>query len=598
MKLEHIGNEFDQMKGAVLGELQQKELLKGLVVDSMARYDKPWADSDLERYADSLCLRGREQIARHGKQWAYQKPWNTGKRNSYFAELNRHAGQDFFLDPDVGVTTSKVTHEHVKPCEVLSLVQNGNVVAVYQHRPHSRLEDRVEEVVAALQQFRPSVECLAYMERQAAMLFLATRPLRLDDIADCLEGPLYAGSLRRFPAHHNLLARVKLLNYKSIATCDVPLQQISFLVGPNGSGKSNFLDALRFVSDALRFSLDHALRIRGGLDLVQRQPRHGSEPFGLRLQMELESFSGWYALAVGARGEDGYEICREECHLVQRENGREHFFRAKCGQVIEASIPTAPPAASDRLYLVTISGFKEFRPAYDALAGMRFANPVPDRIRPIQAPGSTTALDRDGRNTASVLGGVAKRSPSTKERIDEYIRGIVPGISRTGHWPKDTDETIEFWQESEDREIPFRLPASSMSDGTLRTLGILLALFQHATENEPERHLVGIEEPEAALHPGAAEVLLDAIREAALHTQVLVTSHSVELLEGTPVDSIIAVTADQRGTRLGTLDEVSRSVLRDGLFTAGELLRIDQLGIADIHGRPPTMVNDLFSAES
>ena len=593
MKREYIGNQFDQMKGEVLRELQQKELLDSLVVDSMVRSDKPWADRDLALYAESLCLRGPEQIATH------EEPWGEGKRDSYFAELNRHAGQDFFLDPDVGVATSKVTPKYAKPREVLGLVQNGNVVVVYQHGTrYQSIEQRVPEVVEALQWCQPSVECLAYMGRRAAMLFLTMRPLRLDDIADCLEGPLFTGSLRRFPAHHNLLARVKLLNYKSIATCDVPLQQISFLVGPNGSGKSNFLDALRFVSDALRFSLDHALRIRGGLDLVQRQPRPGSEPFGLRLQIELESFSGWYALAVGARGEDGYEICREECHLVEREDGREHSFRVKRGQVIEASISKAPPAASDRLYLVTISGFKEFRPAFDALAGMRFANPVPDSIRPIQAPGSTTALNRDGRNTASVLGGVAKRSPSTKERIDEYIRGIVPGISRTGHWPKDTDETIEFWQESEDREIPFRLPASSMSDGTLRTLGILLALFQRATENEPERHLVGIEEPETALHPGAAEVLLDAIREAALHAQVLVTSHSVELLEGTPVDSIIAVTADQRGTRLGTLDEVSRSVLRDGLFTAGELLRMDQLGIAGTHGRPPTMVNDLFSAES
>ena len=55
-----------------------------------------------------------------------------------------------------------------------------------------------------------------------------------------------------------LLHRVVLRNYKSIAACDVSLAQLSFLVGPNGSGKSNFLDALRFVADALRFSIDHA----------------------------------------------------------------------------------------------------------------------------------------------------------------------------------------------------------------------------------------------------------------------------------------------------------------------------------------------------
>ncbi len=425
------------------------------------------------------------------------------------------------------------------------------------------------------------------MEQQAAMLFLAMRPHRLDNIAECLGQPAFTGSLRTFPARC-FLTRVKLLNYKSIATCDVPLRQISFLVGPNGSGKSNFLDALRFVSDALNLSLDHALRARGGVDLVQRQPRRGAETFGLRVQMELATCFGWYALAVGAKGEDGYEICREECHLVQRESGCKHFFRAEHGQMVATSVSGAPPAAADSLYLPTASAFEEFRPAFDALACMQFANPVPDYIRSIRAPGSTNVLNEDDCDIASVLDGVTRRSPRVRERIDEYLDSIVPSM------PEATDSL----RENTDYAAPFRLPVSSMSDGTLRMLYILLVLFEGATEDEIERHFVGLEEPEAVLHPSVAEVLLDAIREAALRTQVLVTSHSAELLDGTPVDSIIAVTADQRGTRLGTLDEVSRSVLRDGLFTAGELLRMDQLGIADTDGRPPTMIDDLFSAES
>jgi len=57
-----------------------------------------------------------------------------------------------------------------------------------------------------------------------------------------------------------LIARVQLRNYKSIAQCDVRLGRLVFLVGRNGSGKSSSLDALRFVADALRSSLDHALR--------------------------------------------------------------------------------------------------------------------------------------------------------------------------------------------------------------------------------------------------------------------------------------------------------------------------------------------------
>ncbi|HWN40800.1 MAG TPA: AAA family ATPase [Thermoanaerobaculia bacterium] len=56
------------------------------------------------------------------------------------------------------------------------------------------------------------------------------------------------------------LTTVILENYKSIGRCDVALGPLSFLVGANGSGKSNFLDALTFVADSLRSSLDHAIR--------------------------------------------------------------------------------------------------------------------------------------------------------------------------------------------------------------------------------------------------------------------------------------------------------------------------------------------------
>ena len=92
-------------------------------------------------------------------------------------------------------------------------------------------------------------------------------------------------------ADRRLLTRVVLRNYKSIAACDVSPAQLTFLVGPNGSGKSNFLDALRFVADAVRFSLDHALRDRGGIGEVRR--RSGGHPnhFGIRIDLGLSDSS-------------------------------------------------------------------------------------------------------------------------------------------------------------------------------------------------------------------------------------------------------------------------------------------------------------------
>src|SRR6266496_1447540 len=83
------------------------------------------------------------------------------------------------------------------------------------------------------------------------------------------------------------LTRVVLRNYKSIAACDVRLGPLMFLVGPNGAGKSNFLDALRFVTDGLRSSLDHAIRDRGGFNEVRRRLGGHSTYFGMRLEFRL-----------------------------------------------------------------------------------------------------------------------------------------------------------------------------------------------------------------------------------------------------------------------------------------------------------------------
>src|SRR5712691_6896339 len=117
------------------------------------------------------------------------------------------------------------------------------------------------------------------------------------------------------------VTRVALKNFKSLAACDVQLGPLTFLVGPNGSGKSNFLDALRFVADALRNSLDHALRDRGGINDVRRRSTGHPTHFGIRLEFKLPSgCSGHYAFRIGAPSQGGYEVQEEEC-LVKTESG-------------------------------------------------------------------------------------------------------------------------------------------------------------------------------------------------------------------------------------------------------------------------------------
>ncbi len=382
-----------------------------------------------------------------------------------------------------------------------------------------------------------------------------------------------------------LITRVVLRDYKSIARCDVRLGPLTFLGGPNSSGKSNFLDALRFVSDALNTSLDHALRDRGGIQEVRR--RSGGHPnhFGISLDFILaDGTEGVYALWIGARPQGGYEVQSEECRLSRPEAlAAGSFYEVRAGKVIGTSLTTAPAAAADRLYLVNVSGFEEFRPVYEALTHMAFYNLSPDRIRDLQAPDAGEILRRDGGNLASVLRRLERDSPALKSRIEEYLSKVVPSIRGFEARPVGPREAIVFRQEVAGSRQPWQFFASSMSDGTLRALGILVALLQPGNGQAHRVPLIGIEEPEIALHPAATGVLRDILRDACRNTQVLVTSHSPDLLDDPEIgdEEILPVIAEQGETRIAPLDEAGRGTIKDRLYTPGELLRLDQLRPGD-----------------
>jgi predicted ATPase len=403
------------------------------------------------------------------------------------------------------------------------------------------------------------------------------------------------------PSPSTFVTRVGLKNYKSIADCDVSLRPLTFLVGPNGAGKSNFLDALHFVADALRTSLDHALRGRGGIKEVRR--RSGGHPthFSMRLEFQLgKGAEGHYGFRIGAQTRGGYEVQEEDCEIRTEANmegpSRTARFKVRNGKVT-TSASVSPPAASDRLYLVNASGLPEFVDLYDAFSHMGFYSLNPARIRDLQPPEAGDLLDREGSNLASVLGRLAAYNKDAKRRIEEYLGKVVPGVYGVDVKVIGPRETLEFRQQVAGSTDPWRFLAANMSDGTLRALGILVALYQSSNGGKQKVRLVGIEEPEVALHPAATGVLLDSLRDAARQTQVLVTSHSPDLLddEDLDTDSILAVISKGGVTEIGPLDETGKSALRDRLYTAGELLRLNQLiPVKSEPDKPPDGQTALF----
>jgi predicted ATPase len=371
------------------------------------------------------------------------------------------------------------------------------------------------------------------------------------------------------------LTRVALRNYRSIGNCDVRLGPLTYLVGANGSGKSNFLDALHLVSDALTGSLDNALNKRGGLSEVRRRSFGHPTHFGIRLEFVLKGVPGHYAFEVGTRQGLGHEVQAEECAIGGK--GKGPFFRVERGTLKSSSESPFPAITADRLALVSLSGLTAFRPIFDALTAMGFYNLNPKLMREMQSPQDGRILKPAGENIANVIGHLEKVAPEAMAVIQEYLQTVAPmvqGVERKKIGPM---ETLEFRQNMAGSKHPWKFLAQNMSDGTLRALGVLTALFQSNRDYAPS--LIGVEEPETALHPAASSALREALVRASKKTQIIVTSHSPDLLndQNLEADSLLAVVSEGGETKIGPLDLASRDAMRDHLFSAGELMRMNQL---------------------
>jgi predicted ATPase len=369
------------------------------------------------------------------------------------------------------------------------------------------------------------------------------------------------------------IRQIQIQSYRSIESAVVDLEPFTAFVGPNGAGKSNFVDALVFVQESVAQGIENATRSRGSSLFFPRWMLLEKIRVGFRLLLDLAAGgSADYAFEISRQGIERFRVARERCTV--RFPGRgESMFEIAGGEFLHPIHGIRPKMEPDRLALFAASATEEFRPVYDFLTAMRVYSIEPFRIASSEETDPGEALDSHGSNAAAVLRALEERAPQVYERINRLLAQAVQGVDKVGTRAERQRVHLEFWKKLGGPE-PVLFHGFDMSDGTLRILGLLLALYQPWHPS-----LVAIEEPEATVHPAAAELIVQILLDAARDRQVLITTHSPDILDAKELSDgqLRLVTMENGRTIVAPLSKASRQAIRERLYTPGELLRIDEL---------------------
>jgi len=348
-----------------------------------------------------------------------------------------------------------------------------------------------------------------------------------------------------------VIEKICVKNFRCFKNLSLNMANMMVLIGRNGSGKSQFVDMFRFISEIMSEGvLDRAIRRRGGWTKIRHANSEGRAPvelscqekFGAKMVLESKNkkIRGPFRLTwrVRIRSAAGRalqtrlaEVEGEKTALVNLGDGaaevitlsRERDKYHETIKLIDKDVRTGvvPPFARNRLRSPLILG---------PFGGGEWRFYDIGRHAPRQAsdPSDWARLEREGSNMSSIIHRlVTARKGSTAWRILEDLYEQLRVVLRS-----DITFKTEIMEDGKVRwllkEAGFRRPFSpdQVSDGTVRFIALFLAL----TWNIREDTVIFMEEPERSLHPSLFEIVVELIRKAASKVQVIVTTHSPEIV--------------------------------------------------------------------
>ena len=329
----------------------------------------------------------------------------------------------------------------------------------------------------------------------------------------------------------------------------------------NGAGKSNFLAVLRFLKDSLTPPRGHnttsfmyavsaeRLGWTRALDIAIKKP----SPIKFQYSFEDERLGGHNVLDISL-WISGYNVLlNEEVLTNQRpDHPNFEFYESNGGgnEIIHTFLEgnsirnglLGGLGRRDELLLFNIDNLLEHsssapeniplftvrREILETIETWHFYNANHMDLGEIRRSEPRISrqdryLNEDGTNLAVVFHNLRNDDRYFEQQFSEAMKMILPKTDMIRHYPVGSQSlSIEWSFEGVDEALIL----SDLSDGTVRMLCWAVVLLSPKLPA-----LLVIEEPEVGLHPAWMKVLATWIKRAAEHTQIIITTHSPDLLD-------------------------------------------------------------------
>lgn len=393
-----------------------------------------------------------------------------------------------------------------------------------------------------------------------------------------------------------ILKRARARNFKSFSDLDLDLGGLNVVIGANASGKSNLAALFGFLRDAYRRGLGNAVSLQGGAEYVRALGR-GAGSTSIELELGLAARLGPAAPGTPRLRVTGARWCLElrpagaGLSVVQ---DRWVFDCARSGdarpgtitvEMRDGRVHLEADHPRRRQLLEALGGYEE-RPVdlfvrshlaaalFPSVTGFFRGIEVYD-FDPALAKGPASArgaeLEGDGSNLALALRRILSDA-RRRRHLNALVSALVPSARSVGvEW---TARSAWFFIDMGRPGRPLRLPSYVLSDGTVGAVALAAALYF-----EP-RSLVVIKGPERSMHPSLMPRIMDMAREASVQKQVIMTTHSPELVRCADPGSLLLAARDGDGA-----SHVSRPS-RQGDVRAflGHGVGIEELYVQDLLG--------------